>query len=171
MPPPYPVPHVPLAVALRQGVGDHDRIKASLADRIVLTDADGEPAVTLYLRCRHWPNGGEWYVKRHVDGRSLTGYAGGHRPRGGGVAGLSAEGIARALAALDRQQRTPPKPHRPAPTDRCPTCRTPVAPGRLAFLAREAEARAILDTLLQEGGRNVEVGAPRTPRSSGGHAP
>lgn len=123
-------PTYPLADALRWGV------PAEVSDSVVrregysgwlsLTRSDGPP-VRFYWD--GWPPGpgGTWYAKGTHRGRTLTGYAGGHRPRGGGIAGLSAEGIRRALDGIERQRegwesgRSRRRVYRP-----CPTCGRPL---------------------------------------------
>lgn len=101
------VPSYPLADALAWGVPPSVRGPAHVLGRLDLTRPDGPP-LRLALWHRYWKrNGGAWYAKERRNGRSLTGYAGGHAPRGGGRVGLSAEGIAAALAGIDRQDRGP----------------------------------------------------------------
>ena len=98
------LPSYPLADALAAGVPPYVREDARRAAGLWLTVPDGPPVRFLLS----WPtdrgNRGEWHAKRSHKGRTLSGYAGGHAPRGGGVAGLSAAGIRRALDGLDRQE-------------------------------------------------------------------
>lgn len=116
-----------LDYALDFGVPDYLAETARDCGGIDLTRDDG---TAVRFRFDAWPPGsrGAWYAKRHTGGRTFTGYAGGHAPRGGGVPGLSPEGIARALAGLDRQE------HRWASGEAKPRDRGPVCPscGRLA---------------------------------------
>ena len=122
-------PSYPLADALAWGVPLHVREDARLAGCIDLTREDGPPV--RFLHSAAWMrNRGEWTAKRSWKGRTLTGYAGGHAPRGGGVAGLSDDGVRRAIAGLDRQERrwATGAAQRKTRGPVCPTC------GRLAPL-------------------------------------
>ena len=103
MTPALDAPNYPLSDALASGVPFDVAEDARRSRRLYLTRLGAEPVRLLW---ESWPRGpgGTWYAKRSWRSRTLTGYAGGHRPRGGGVPGLSADGIRRALAGLDRQQ-------------------------------------------------------------------
>ena len=83
-----------------------------------LADASGRTVHR--LRLNSW---GGWEAKDYRDGKTLTGYAGYHRPRRTGVPGLSAAGIRRALANMERQAT--------GPVACCPTCRRRLPAGSL----------------------------------------
>ena len=121
------VPTYPLADALAWGVRPDVAAEAHHAGRLHLTRPDAPPVRFILDR---WPPGprGTWTAKGQHRGRTLTGYAGGHRPRGGGVAGLSAEGVRRAVAGIDRQRsRWASGAARPRPPEHpCPTCGRPL---------------------------------------------
>jgi len=107
-------PSYPLSSALRGGV-PATVAREAFAARCIWLHADGNDAavlLTLRLFDKRYADGGqaEWRAKRHVNGRSLTGYAGRHGTVGEGIVGLSAEGIRRAMVSLDRQERATPKP-------------------------------------------------------------
>lgn len=97
------VPSFPLADALMWGVPPDVAEDGRLAGRLDLTRPDGSRVRFLW---DGWPPGprGTWVAKVSHKGRTLTGYAGGHRPRGGGVAGLSRAGVRRAVDGIERQR-------------------------------------------------------------------
>lgn len=127
LPGPPPAAEYPLGEALRSGVPASAAEYARRVGRLHLIpdpdsdgdgpNGDGSPVVFLL---DFWPPRplGTWTAKRHRGRRTFTGYAGRHRPRGGGVPGLSAAGIRRALDGLDRQEA---RWKGPGP-DRCPCC-------------------------------------------------
>lgn len=98
------LPTYPLADALAAGVPPGVHIFARRAGGLRLTRPDGSH-VRFTLMHPNWNrNGGTWYAKGHAGRATFTGYAGGDRPRGGGVPGLSAAGIRRALDGIERQR-------------------------------------------------------------------
>jgi hypothetical protein len=109
-PVPDPVMEYPLQEAVEEGVLPILWPEAKRRARLDLTDDDGT-RVPLILTPY-----GDWHAKRYTGGRTLTGYAGRHAPTRGGVPGLSAEGVRRAVDALDAQEAGLPAYRA------CPTC-------------------------------------------------
>ncbi len=110
-----------LDAVLADGVPPWMLATARQLGRLDLTTADGTAVRLLH---EAWPPGpgGTWYAKGRENGRTFTGYCGGHAPRGGGVPGLSAEGVRRGVEGVERQAK------RWASGEAKPRVRGPVCP-------------------------------------------